>query len=249
MGREVREAFRAALEGAAAGATAESPEKAVKLLLPLLVPDPAAAPSKSGIRVSRDVLLEAAEVFHRALERSEVSRAVADALWATAQPEGQVVAARILTPHLVPDEQDEERTWEAVRSLASGALAPTIADALADSLARAMEIGAADSWSRAFLTWSSDPEARLRSLGPSAYAHLFGRGKSPEKLFDALQLARRLLGDPDATVRRSVVALLVAAGRRQAPAVERFLSGFEGDERSEVKKLIAEVGKRLRSRA
>lgn len=245
LSREEREALRGAVESAVSGASADSATDAAGRVLPFLLPDPAAKASKSGIRTAREVLHEAAETLDRVLGSNEVARAVGDALWASELPEARVVAARLLAERLSTEEAEEEATREKLGSLVRAAPVPAVTETLADSLSRAMEKGASDFWSRAFVAWSSDPDPRLRALGPSAFAHLFGRGKAPERLFDALQLARRLFSDADPAVRRALLALLASAGRRQGAAVERFLSGFDADDRSDVKKLVAEVRKRL----
>jgi hypothetical protein len=246
LAREEREALRGAVEGIVKGLAPEGAADAAARLAPLLLPDPAAPAARSGLRAPREVLQEAWEAIDRLSPEPEGRRALLDALWAAGSPECRVVGAHLLPPLLRTDDEEKEAgSWETVRALALASAIPAVQEALAEAVARAMEGGAVDSWCRAFQAWSSDPDPRVRGLGPAAFAHLFGRGGAPEKLFDGLQTARRLLDDPDPEVRRSVAALLVHAGRRQEPAVRRFLSRFEADERPEVRKLAADVAKRL----
>ncbi|MFH1680981.1 MAG: DNA alkylation repair protein [Candidatus Eisenbacteria bacterium] len=246
MTREEREALRGAVAKAVEGATPENAGEVARSLAPLLLPDPTVPPGKNGLRAAREPLVETAETLQKSVKKAEVLGPLVEALGAAGLPEARVVAALCLAPLLpTDDEEKEERSWEAVRAFVAASEAAPVREAVADALARAMEQGAADSWSRAFQAWSAGPDPRLRALGPASFATLFGRGKAPEKLFEGLQLARGLAGDPDADVRRAVIALLVAAGRRQGPAVARFLSRLETDEREGARKLAADAAKRL----
>jgi len=250
MTREERDGLREAVRAIVREAGPEGAEEAARGLVPLLVPDPAAPPARSGLRTTREPLQEAAEALQRAAENPEKLRAFVEALAATDLPETRVVAALCLAPLLPTDDEEKEgRAWETVRAFVAASPLLAVREAAADSLARAMEQGAVDSWSRAFDAWSSDPDPRLRAIGPAAFASLFGRGKAPEKLFEGLRLARRLADDADAEVRRQVGALLAAAGRKQGPAVARFLSRLQEDEREGARKLAAEMSKRLSSQS
>ncbi|MFH1277051.1 MAG: DNA alkylation repair protein [Candidatus Eisenbacteria bacterium] len=242
MTKGERSALRAGAAEAVAGLSAEQGDEAARRLLPLILPDPKAPVSRGGLRVSRDVILEVVDTLGKKIRSKEKLRAVTDGLWGLEADEARTAAALALGP-LLPtgDDESEARSVQWVKELAASTSSPVVLDALADTLSREMERGATDSWARAFKVWRKDPDRRFRILGLGSFTHLLSRGRTPEKLFDAFMLGRRLAGDGDDEVRHAVVGLFVTGGRKQPRAARRFLDRMEEDGREEVKGVVEEA--------
>lgn len=246
MTKTERAALRTRAAEAVAGLSAEQGEEAACRLFPLLVPDPKAPVGRGGLRVGRETVLEVVDTLAKKIRSKEKLRAVTDGLWSLEADEARTAAALAIGP-LLPtgDDESEARSVGRVKELAASTASPVVLDALADTLSKEMEKGATDPWSRAFKVWRKDPDRRLRLLGLGSFTHLLSRGRTPEKLFDALMLARRLAGDGEEEVRRAVVGLLSTGGRRQPRAVRRFLDRMEEEEREEAIRVIEEVRAKL----
>jgi hypothetical protein len=135
---------------------------------------------------------------------------------------------------------------DSIRSLLEEQDSPAVRRALAEAVSTEVEEGRDGPWLRAFTAWSEEKDPRLRGFGMHVFASLFARGKTPEKLFEALQLVKRAIDDPDPDVQGGVIALLGAAARKQGGAVERFLARYDGDDRKEVSAVRKAVRKKIR---
>ena len=226
--------------------TPEGGDETAARMLTILVPDPKAAAGTSGLRVGRETILETVDAVEKKIRSKGKRNALVEALWRSGVDECRVAAALLLPPLLpAPNEEEEALVVERVRGYLAATEAPAVREALADAVSRELEAGRDDSWNRAFRAWRKEADPRYRVFGAAAYARLLSRGKAPEKLFDALMVARRLAGDADPVVRRVVTQLLLAGARRQPKAVGRFVARFEEDEREEARALAAELLPRI----
>lgn len=249
MTKEERARIRQATAEAVTGLTPETMGDAVRRLSTVVLPDPKAEPNRAGLRVARDVVQEAAVTLGRRLRNREKLDEVVRSLWASGVPEARALSAYGVAP-LLPagDEEGERLAVERIRACLLESKRPGVGDALADTVSREVEGGRGTCWMQAAAVWAEEGDVRLRSFGPDMYAHLFGRGESPEKLFDALKVAEKLMGDPDPSVRASVRSLLLSSTKKHAPAVGRFLSKYEGDDRPDVRGLVEEMRKKVEER-
>jgi hypothetical protein len=248
--KEEKADLRARTAETIAGIGPEGCAEAARRLLPLIIPDPKAEPGRTGLRTTLEVIQEVSDTILKKTRSKEKLSALVDGLWSTGSDEARATAAYCLRPVLpVSDDESEARSVERVRALACDSRSPAVLDAIADTLSRAMEGGATDSWARAFKKWRGESDRRLRLVGVSAFSHLLSRGKAPEKLFDGLMQARRLIADPDEDVRKAVVGLFRVGARKQPRAVLRFLDRFDEDEREEARALAALAKKKIGRRA
>lgn len=225
----------------------ERGDEVASLLLPLLVPDPSAEAGRNGLRTSREVIAEIADAVLKKVSARGKLDSLVSGLWRSGTEESRTAAATCIGPLLrAPNEQGEAESVERVRGYVAESGSRAVRDVLADAVSREVEAGRGESWTHAFSSWRLESDPRFRSFGPMVYSSLFSRGKSPEKLFDGLQVARGLIGDPDPDVRKAVVNLMAAGARKQGPAVERFLTRFDEDEREEVRSLVKETRGRIR---
>ncbi len=246
MTKEERLRVRRVVAEAVTGLTPETTASAAARLSRVVLPDPKAQPNRSGLRTTRDVIQEAAATLCRRVRNRSKLEALLDEMWRSSAAEMQAAVAYASVSILAAeDEEGEAVSVERVRRSVTETASSGVAEAFADTVSREVEMGRGDCWMRAVAAWADDGDPRLRRFGPDVYASLFGRGASPEKLFDALQLARKLIADEDDAVRGSVRNLLFTAVRKHAPAVGRFLKRFDGDDRPEVTSLVEEVTKRL----
>jgi len=240
-------------QGTAEAVTGLKPEtmgEAVRLLGTIVLPDAKAAPNRAGLRVSRDVIHEVASTLAKRVRNREKLDQLVESLWATGQAEMRALAAYGILPLLpAEDEAGEQLKVARVRAYLLDCKCRAVGEALADSVSREVEGGRGTSWMQAVSAWSDEGDPRLRSFGPDMYAHLFSRGESPEKLFDALKVADRLIGDEDPAVHGSVRNLLLTSTRKHSPAIGRFLSKYEADERTEVETLVRDVGRKVEERS
>jgi len=246
MTKEERAALRASTAEAVADMAPETGPEVGRRLVALLVPDPAAQPGRTGLRAGRDVITEVTDTLGKKIRSREKLLAIVEGLWGAGGDEARV-AAGLALGRLVPTGSDEteERSVTWIRTLVIGTESETVIDAIADTISREMETGATDPWARAFKGWIAEPDKRLRQVGLFAFTHLLSRGKTPEKLFEALMHARRLAADPDPAVQKAVLALFAVGARRQEAAVRRFVDRLAADERDEVKALAAQALKKL----
>ncbi len=244
--KEERARLREQTAEAVAGVPAEEAERAAARLVPLLVPDPKAEVGRGGLRVSREIVLEVTETLQKKIRSPVKMRGVATGLWKSGADEARVVSA-LLHGSFLPTSDDEKEAGSVstVRRLVLETVSPVVLDAIGEMLSREMEKGATDSWDRAFQAWRKEEDRRLRQIGLSAFTHLLSRGKTPEKLFDGLMQARRLIADPDPEIRNSVVGLFHSGAKKQPKAVLRFLARFDEDEREEARDLAAKAREKI----
>ncbi len=246
LNKKSREKLRNTATGILAELQAENADDVACKIAGLILPDPKAAPNRAGLRVSREVIHEVAIIIQRTVRKREALGRLVDSLWRGGTDEARTTAAYCAGKLFqARTEEEETEMVSQVRRFLAEAKTPVVGDAFAESLSHHVEAGRGAHWMQAARTWAGDDTPRLRSFGPELYSHLFSRGESPEKLFDALQVAKQLIGDPDPDVRRAVRQLLLTSSRKQAPAIKRFLAKFEEDDRKVVQDLCKEFAKRL----
>ena len=244
--KEERNSIRDRTLEAIGSLTPESGDETASRFFAILVPDPKAAAAPNGLRIGRETILETVDAVEKKIRSKGKRNALVESLWRSGVDECRVAAALLLPPLLpASNEEEEALAVERVRGYLAETDAPAVRDALADAVSRELEAGRGDSWNRAFRTWRKEADPRYRVFAAAAYSRLLSRGKAPEKLFDALMVARRLAGDTDQAVRRAVTQLLLAGARRQPKAVGRFVVRFEEDEREEARALAVELLPRI----
>lgn len=249
MTKNERARIRQATAEAVTGLTPETMGNAVDRLCAIVLPDGKAEPNRAGLRISRDVILEVASTLAKRVRNREKLDILIGSLWETGVPEARALAAYGIAPLLpAEDEEGELRKVQRIRSYLLDSKARGVGEALAVTVSREVEGGRGGTWMQTVTAWTEEGDPRLRSFGPDLYAHLFGRGESPEKLFDALKVAGRLMGDSDPVVQGSVRNLLMSSTRKHSPAIGRFLTKYEGDERKDVQKLVRDIQKKVEER-
>lgn len=249
--REERDALREGVAEAAAQSAADGWEGVAERVLSLIVPDRQAPVGRGGFRVSREVIQEGADSLRKAIgdpsDEEGLLSGLPGALWRTGIPEARAVSALLLPGRIAAkDEEGEAKMVDSVAALLREETSPAVHKILAEAVSTEVEAGRDGPWLRAFAEWSGGESPALRGFGVHLFASLFARGKTPEKLFEALQLVKKAIADTDTQVQGGVIALLGAAARKQKGAVERFLARYEEDGRQEVALVRKAVQKKLR---
>jgi hypothetical protein len=249
--REERDALREGVAGAVTQADGDSVEAVAGRIVSLIVPDKEAPVGRGGFRVSREVIQEGADTLRKVLgkpsEEEDLLSGIPGALWQTGIPEARALSALLLPGRFAQKgEEEEAKAVDSIASFLREERSPAVRKILAEAVSTEVEAGRGAPWLRAFSDWCGEEDPALRGFGVHLFASLFGRGKTPEKLFEALQLVKKVIADPDSDVQGAVIALLGAAARKQGGAVERFLARFDEDDRKEVALVRKAVRKKLR---
>ncbi len=249
MTKKERAGIRQATGESVTGLTPDNMNEAVERLCAIVIPNAEAAPNRAGLRVSRDIVHEVASTLAKRVRNREKLDLLVDMLWKTGLPEARALAAYGIAPILpAEDEEGELQKVQRIRSYLLESKSKGVGEALAVTVSREVEGGRGATWMQTVTAWTGESDPRLRSFGADMYAHLFGRGESPEKLFDALKVAGKLMGDSDPAVQGSVRNLLMSSTRKHSPAIGRFLTKYDEDERLEVQKLVREIQKKVEER-
>ncbi|NNE10152.1 MAG: hypothetical protein HKN20_16455 [Gemmatimonadetes bacterium] len=244
--KEKRKALRKASVEIVKGRNDETILDAARELADLAVPKKKEEPGRTGLRVSKEYITEIAMSVRKTMRNKERMRLLVTALWSAGHDEARLLGALILAPSLVArDEETETANIAYVRELLLQTKNQLVLDALAEAVSDEVEAGRGSSWMDSMNAWAKESEIRLQTFGLSMYGHLFSRGLSPEKLFDAFQLAKRLLPTEDPEVAKAIVSMLVSCLKKHEPAVVRFLAKVEHEEGETAEFVWEEISGRL----
>lgn len=244
--KDKRKALRTRSAEIVKGRNDETIRDAALELADLAVPDKKEEAGRTGLRVSKEYITEIAMSVRKTMRNKERSRMLVTELWNAGHDEARLLASLILAPSLLArDEETETANVAFVRELLLQTKNQLVLEALAEAVSDEVEGGRGSNWMDSMNAWARESEIRLQTFGLSMYGHLFSRGLSPEKLFDAFQLAKRLLPVQDPEVAKSISSLLVSCLKKHEPAVVRFLEKVEKEEGETAEIVWEELQSRL----